>query len=42
MSTDGQRTKCSRNITENYNRLSPPESGARPLATDDKQTGDSI
>jgi len=22
MLTDGQRTKCSRNITENYNRLS--------------------
>jgi len=44
MSTDGQGTKCRRNIAEkniaeNFNRLS--SLGARALQTDDRQTGDS-
>jgi len=38
MSTDGQATKCRRNIAENFNRLSRP--GARALQTDDRETTD--
>jgi len=36
MSMDGQRTKCCRNIAENYNRLSRVHERYRQ--TDDRQT----
>jgi len=37
---DGQGSKCRRNITENFNRLS--RAHERYRQTDDRRTGDSI
>jgi len=44
MSTDGQSTKCRRNIAENLNRLSRTHERCRQSddrQTDDRRTGDS-
>jgi len=40
MSTDGQVTKCRRNIAENYNRLSRVHERYRLQTTDDRQPTD--
>jgi len=40
MSTDGQGTKCRRNIAENLNRLSRVHERYRRQTTDDRQTTD--
>jgi len=46
MSTDGQSTKCRRNIAENYNRLSRVHERYRRQTdrrqSTDRRTGDSI
>jgi len=41
MSTDGQGTKCRRNIAENLNRVGRTSVTDRQT-TDDRRTGDSI
>jgi len=40
MSTDGQRTRCRRNIAENYNRLTDDRQTGRRQTINDRQTTD--